>query len=450
MRNFVSNIALAHTLGDVNVLHPKQWKEFVNSWGEIAKADSGLHVPTEQYALEILNETTLYGTSFVKAELGKDGEDYISKMIGSLANIAPTEGFAKIFEGTAVEEGAHGVKAAGAKGFGPYIYNQLEVAMKSVVYKNARRNGLSIQAAEAKAQGALFDYSSVPPAIRWARNWYSPFVTFSYKALPKLAKTAIQKPWKMIPYYALTKGAEGFASYLLGEDDDDLEAKKKVLPDYIDRSMLPWMPSHVRVARTSDGRDKYLDLSFWLPWGGATDMSEGMLAWLPSFLAPTNPVLTTAGSLLTNHDIFTGQQIVMDTDSAGEWALKLFEKAYNEVAPAVFSFQKFDKIMGAVYGHETIRGDPKYSVWDAMFDWAVGVKFRNVDYMEQSMWRQLDLQSNADELRKIYTRKFRDAGTRKRNDPRQPTQQELQRELSDKLENLYDKFNQRFSKENDE
>jgi hypothetical protein len=451
-RNFVSNIALAHTLGDVNVLDPKHWAEFVRSWKETAESATGIYVPTEQYAKEILEETTIYETSFVKAELGKDGQDYIGKMINSIGNLAPTDALAQIFQGTAIENtDAVGMKAAGLSGLGPYIYNQLEVSMKSVVYKNARRNGLNIEDAAAKAHYALFDYSSVPPLIRHMRNWYSPFVTFSYKALPRLAKTATTKPWKMIPYYAMTYGAGQLANMMFGEDDDDMEAKRRLLPDHIDRSMLPWMPSHIRMPfRPPDGkRDKYLDLSFWLPWGGATDMAEGALGFLPSFLAPTNPVLTTAGSLYTRHDIFTGKQEFLDTDSGGEFAIKLFEKMYNEIAPAALNFKKFDKIMGAVYGHTNVMGDPKYSVWDAMLDWTVGVKFRNIDYMEQSMWRQQDLQSKMSELQTVYSKKLKDLGAYKKNDPRNLSQEKIMEDYTDKLEDIYDEFNERFATETD-
>ena len=86
---------------------------------------------------------------------------------------------------------------------GPAAYQAAEVSMKSVVYSAARDRGESIESAGELAEKALFNYSEVPPGIRWARNYYSPFVTFTYKAIPALATAVARKPWKLAPYYGL-------------------------------------------------------------------------------------------------------------------------------------------------------------------------------------------------------------------------------------------------------
>jgi len=446
MRNAVSNMALAHVLGDVNFFRPAPWKDLITSWKESAGVDAG-RIPTEKFAREILEETTIYSSSFSKAELGKDGQDYISKLIEHAEKFSPHEALSQIILGSSNPE-TLGFRREGLKNIGPYIYNALEVSMKSAVYKKARREGKSIEASEAKAQKALFDYGSVPPAIRFMRNWYSPFITFSYKALPALAKQFVRKPWKLIPYYGMTMAAEQMSQMMFDEEPEEAEAKKRLLPDYIDRSMLPYMPSHIRIATRgpNDNSDQYLDLSFWVPWGGATDLSDGALGWLPSALAPSNPVLTMSGSLLTNTDIFTGQPIYLDTDTFGQKAMKLFEKLYNEVAPAVLDMNKMDKVMGAVYGHENVMGDPKYTVGEAMVDWLVGIKFRNINYREQSMWRAQDLQKRANSLRTEYGKLFQKAA---KGEHGVKSQQELQQELNDKLEDINDAFHERWARENE-
>jgi hypothetical protein len=327
--------------------------------------------------------------------------------------------------------------------------------MKAVVYKNARKQGLSVEDAEAKAHYALFDYSKVPPAIRWARDFYSPFITFSYKALPRLAKQATRRPWKMAPYYAGIYLAQELSDFMLGDDDEDRERKRRLLPEYMQRNTLPGhMPSHIRMPfQTKDGRDKYLDLSFWLPWGGATDMADGALGWVPSYLAPSSPLFTVPASLLTNSDIFTGQPIILDTDSDGRKAVKIGLKLYNEIAPTILSTQKWSKMIGAVYGTKNVLGQPKYSVIDAMLDLSVGIKFRNVDYMEQSMWRQKDLQKKMQEIRKDIGSRMNKYLIRDNNLPwnqnEVDTKEDLMEEYMDRISDVYEEFQYRFQKENE-
>jgi hypothetical protein len=447
-RNFVSNIGLAAVLGDVNFIHPRPWKELMKSWTEAANVKA-LKTPTDQYAREIMEDTTIYKSSFTQAEIGQDGKDYISKLIESTADLAPSEALATIIKGTAeLDPESIGMKREGLQGLGSYIYDQMEVSMKAVIYKDQRRKGKSISEAEAKAHHALFDYSDVPPAIRWMRNWYSPFVTFSFKALPRLAETAVRQPWKLAAVYGMSYVAGEMAGWLEGEGDEEREWKKAALPDYIDRTVLG-MPTHYRIPYvTSNGRDKYLDLSFFLPWGGATDMSEGALNWVPSYLAPSNPLVTVPGKLLANKEFFFNNPITMDTDKGGTQFWKIAELLWNEAAPAALDFKKWDKNMGAVFGHKTLRGDPKYSTWDAMADYMFGIKFRNIDYMEQSMWRQKDLQMKGKEIQKETARQIKQAHSAS-GDPRRKSMQKIQRDAMEKMDILRDEYHERWAKENE-
>jgi hypothetical protein len=445
VRNFVSNMGLAYAIGDTNFMNPrimKMWVESIREYNAIAGGLKGnLKVAQTKYGEEIALKTKIYSSSFTKAELDKDGQDLIQTGLNKLAELSPN---------AAVEEM---VKLFGVAP--SYMYDMMEVSMKSTIYKNARENlNMSGQDAEALAEKALFDYSSVPPAIQFARNFYSPFITYSYKAIPALAKQATRKPWKLAPFYMLLHGAQTAAEYLAGDDEEDIEWKKRNLPDYVERDTMGspgWFPSHIRVpfGDMQDGRDKYLDMSFYLPWGGATDMASGALGWMPQALAPQHPVLNTIGSYAANADLFTGKPIYLDTDLGGKKVVKFFEKLYNEVAPAPFSFQKWDKVMGAVYGHKNMFGQERYSVTDAMLDLWVGVKFRNINYMEQSMWKNKESQKRRKEIRDEYSKALKDTMIKKRHDPRNPTQDQLRREFLEKMEVEMDNAHKRFLEEND-
>jgi hypothetical protein len=450
-RNAISNLALAHILGDVNILRPSVYKDFVQGWKEASQVKAGL-IPQGQFARELMEDTQIYKSSFTTAELTQHGDDYITALIEKIADMKPGSGFASLLKGAS---DAPGIKGQGLARLGPYIYDQLEIAMKSVVYKKARNDGMSIEDAEAKAQRALFDYSSVPPAIRWTRDWYSPFVTFTYKAIPAMAKQVGRKPWKILPYYLAAKMGQEVSDFMLGDDDDEREAKERLLPEYMQRNTLPgFMPSHMRMPfQTPEGRDKYIDLSFWLPWGGATEMADGAMGWVPSFAAPSNPVFTTMAALVTNNDIFTGQPILLDTDNMGRKIMKLGLKFYNEAAPTVMTEQKINKVLGAVYGDKNVLGQPQYSVADAMLDYATGIKFRNIDYMEQSMWRQVDLQKKAREIQKDISKRLQKKLIRQSHRPwNRDTVDErnaLMNEYMDRMDEVKNEYHYRFMKEND-
>jgi hypothetical protein len=437
-RNMVSNIALMHVVGDVNPLKKSTWQSYIHGMQDVLRYQRNGTEPTRPYSKEALEQTTLFTSDFVTSELNNaDMEDYITKGIKKFAegDIANMFGIADFLMNNAK--------------IGPEFYQALEIAGKLTVYKEARRAGKGIQESEALAHKALFDYGDVPRAIDWMRNWYSPFVTFSYKAIPALGQAFVKKPWKLIPYYGIIYGLQELSHLVWEDDEDDLAMKKRVLPDYMQRDTLPGaMQSHVRMPfKAIDGQEKYLDLSFFFPWGGATDMAEGAIDWIPSYLAPSNPLLTAPATVFSNVDLFTGRDVTMDVDGDGEKLKKIFEKIYNDVAPAMLDLNKWDKLMGAIYGKKGVTGKRKYSVGDAMVDMVFGIKFRNIDYMEQTFFRNKELQKRAVGIRMKYSSQMQDAAVRNSNDPRNKKLEDIQSDMMRDMEDLYDDAHYMFMQE---
>jgi hypothetical protein len=445
-RNFISNLALMNIVGGVNYLNPstktlKYWRDAAQGLRQFQKGQ----VPQGKYGKEIVYETTLLADTFQKAEL--EG-DYIQESLTKIADLIDS----KLSPSERISKLTH----AAAKS-GPDFYQWLETSMKAVVYINARENkGMSPSEAEALAHEALFNYNDIPPAIRTIRRYYSPFVTFTYKALPAIAKAHVRTPWRLAPYYGLVHAANLLSDKLLGDDEEEAERKRRLLPDYVGRDVLgPLMPSHIRMPfQTKDGKDKYWDISYMLPWGDATREGEGALGFVPDFLTPSNPVFTTMSQLMHNQDIFTGKKIILDTDNGGERALKILFKLWSEASPAVIAPNRFKKMVGAVYGDKSRFSGEKYSVADATIDWLFGIKFRNMDYMEQSMYRQKDLNQKGQEIRQTYQKKIEDlmfyqAG-RHDSDAREKKRAALMIEMNEKMEELKEEYYYRFMKENDE
>jgi len=99
------------------------------------------------------------------------------------------------------------VKAAGRAMQRAYKFE--DDLFKMAVYAAERRKGLAPDKAVKAAQDLFFDYQDLPEGIRFARDLPvgSPFITYTYKAIPALARNIAQNPERAL---ALVAGYEAF------------------------------------------------------------------------------------------------------------------------------------------------------------------------------------------------------------------------------------------------
>ena len=163
------------------------------------------------------------------------------------------------------------ISTAGSK-----FYQGLEVLGKTAIAIDVmEREGLSADDAYLRAQEYLFDYGDVPGLVKFLRTSPIgiPFLTFQYKVLPALAKTAVRNPFKFAPYAAMAYALPHLLMSAFDIDDDEYEEIKQVLPDYI-RGNPGLIPVPIRDER---GRLQFLDTSYLYPWGSfATLGNEGV------------------------------------------------------------------------------------------------------------------------------------------------------------------------------
>jgi hypothetical protein len=386
VRNFVSNLILADIIGDLDPLNPANWKYYVNGFRAVAQIRKGRDVGG--YANEIKWDTTIQRSTFTKAELDDmGGDNWIEGITG------PNEVIDKMLDLT-----RSGLKKPGQ------LYSLVEEGMKAAVYMKARDKGLSVRQAEAKAQEALFDYGDVPPAIRWARQGYSPFATFVYKALPALAKNTARRPWKLGQYYGYMFLANSLFQSLMGWSDEEKERDERVLPEQMRRRVLPGMPSHIRIpVKTAEGKSKWLDLSYMLPWGELTETRGDTSMWFRA-LMPNNPVLNTFYDFVANENVFLEKELVMDHETGGEIYSKFFWHAAEQAAPGLLSPRKIKKMVDAVQGNKDWRGE-EYSIAEATLDTLLGIKIRNQDWMTDESFRRSELQEELQSLNNDFIKK---------------------------------------------
>ncbi len=388
-RNFISNMILGDILADVNFTTalPKHLK----SIAEMAPIKMGKQ--TDDPILKSFKlDTTLMKTSFAENEI-----------IDAMRWLDPTK------LTTAGSKWDALGKAFNKTMMGPArLYSLIEEGMKYTIFKTHVKQGIKdagakslddmnkmakkklIRAAEQKANYALFDYSKVPPVIRWARHGYSPFITFTYKAIPRLTKEFARKPWKAAKWIGGLYVLQKLFDEMSGDSPEEIEAERRVLPHYAQREMLPGQPSHLRLPwKDEEGRAKYFDLSFIVPWGDITE-GVGDLSFGSRSIMPNNPVWNLWRDFSANEDVFLEKPLTYKHDTGGEVAIKLMKHAWKAAAPGILDPNSIIKMKRVMFGEKDFRGR-KYSTAEAIFDVFLGLKIRRFDYMEEAARRFTEL-----------------------------------------------------------
>jgi len=287
-----------------------------------------------------------------------------------------------------------------------HAYQGIEQYFKLAVFINERKSGKSIKESAKHAEKYLFNYLKIPPAIRWAKRWYSPFVTFSYKAIPRFAETAIRKPWKIAKYGILMLAVEEITRRMNGESKEEVEQEKKVLPDYMRKKVLPAQLSHLRVPyKDKYGRSKYLDMSFILPWGDiAEQWGQSRLVGRP--LLPSHPLYVAITEIYMNEIAFTGQELtIKDVDSGSDYMMKIGTQIWRQAAPSLAGSYSYNKLMAAYKGEKDWALRDR-SLPEAIFDVFFGLKIRSIDYTEERNKRMTYYSSRISKIKQEFEKDY--------------------------------------------
>lgn len=218
------------------------------------------------------------------------------------------------------------------------LYQKEEEFAKMAQYIFQRSKGLNPEDAYKIAERATFNYAQVTPFIRRLREsiWGFPFVTFSYKATPQIAKTLITKPTKISNIGKIKQAIENQA------DLKELERERASEPEWIREGFYVKMP-----IKDKFGRSAYLDLSYILPFGDLItgnylerDISrETGLPESPAEAAIKKmPFINLIRELAKNQD-FYGNKIVKEGDTIDKQLGDIFRHIVKLYAPPVISEQ---------------------------------------------------------------------------------------------------------------
>jgi hypothetical protein len=371
-------------------------------------------------------------------------------------------------------------------------YQAEEQVAKMIKFTDEMAKHGNPKLAAEQAQKWLFDYQDIPNAIKIAKH-VAPFITFTYKALPRVVEAAVDNPLRVYKYYALFQGWNNAAMKQLDLTPTEYAKEINALPRWLKQDiggfpttmLMPYRatpsegdvermgrgigverkkgeafkPYMTRVKRATTkaglsgpetlGRIQFLNLEYILPFGQAPDLisrelgESGFTQTAQAVIG--NPYADLVIALASGKD-FRGKDILPPMATKEEAMRAGLSYVYQQIAPSMMpGLTPFtdDDLKGG-YGWEKLmkamtkrrdKFDPgllKQELTPTLFDILMGLKLTPVD-PEQSMKYEIgNVQGILQDIRREYKDKIRTATA---ND-------ELTPELQDEFEDvMFEKTN---------
>jgi hypothetical protein len=282
-------------------------------------------------------------------------------------------------------------------------YQAEDQLFRMATYMRRRSQGESPKVAAQNARDQFLNYDIRAPWIRAMRNSLFPFISYTYRAVPKLAENIAHRPWKLAKYAAIAYAVNAL-SYLWDDDDKDGETRERAaLQD--EEQGYTWLgsPRMIRMPwRDANGLPVFLDVRRWIPAGDVFDTTQGSSALpIPAPLHFGGP-LTQAFEFALNKQSFTGEDITNDlTQDNGDKFTSVADWAWKSWTPPAFwnpDSYYWTKISNAVHGATDTAGHP-YTIPQAVLS-SLGIKVKPVDVENGITWHFYDFKKTQDALKK--------------------------------------------------
>lgn len=303
--------------------------------------------------------------------------------------INPVMGRARAL-GRIAEAGWSKAKAADRKMIDMYRLEDEIFRMATYMRRRALGETPEIAAAEARAQ--FLDYDIRAPWVNAARRSVLPFIAYTYRAVPVIARSVATRPWKLAKYFAIAYAANALA-YMIDEGDED-EERRSIREE---EKGYTWIgvPRMLRMPyRDAYGNPVFLDVRRWIPAGDVFDVSQGHgVLSMPAPLGFGGPLMIGM-ELAFNRSAFTGQDIVNPlTDDPWDRGRKSAEHLYKSWMPSAawipgsWYWDKIDRAAGILGERATDTQGREYS-WPEAVASSFGVKLKPQDVEENFNFRQ--------------------------------------------------------------
>lgn len=288
------------------------------------------------------------------------------------------------------------------------IYQLEDEVFRMALYARRRAQGVAAQEAADEARTQFIDYDIRAPWINAARRSVLPFISYTYRAAPLVARTVLTRPWKIAKYAAIAYGVQALSALLLpGDEDEERRSMREEEQGYT------WLgaPRMIRMPFADDyGNPMYLDVRRWIPAGDIFDTNVGSSAIpVPGWMQFGGP-LAMGAELMLNKQAFTGKEIVNDlTDDWWDRTSKVGDYLYKSWLPSAAYIPGswyWQKVGNAITGARDFAGKP-YNVATAAAS-SVGIKLQPVDVQENFAYRGIEFDKIERELKYQMSRLARD------------------------------------------
>lgn len=316
------------------------------------------------------------------------------------------------------------------------LYQGMEQSAKLVKYMDVLEKGGSRQLAADEAQKWLFDYTKVPKVVDFIRKSPigAPFATFTYKAVPRLAETLVNKPLTLYKYYALANAFNETSRKYQGMLPTDYARQKKLLPEWVLRD-VGGMPTNLLMPfKDKYNRTQWMNLEYILPIGQAPEiMEKGLLKG-----GISNPVFNIIADLTKNSD-FRGKPIVSQGATKAEAAQAVFSHIYRQLAPGLAPSippitkggYSFEKIMDAIFKRPDFAERTR-DLTPVLLDTLMGFKITPLDVDEADKFRLINKRKTIGDLKTQALRLQHPAiSDKERNKKTEEIFKKIQKEVDD-------------------
>lgn len=388
--NVVSNVFVMHFAG-LNPANPANWRNTVREYRTKG-----------QYYKEAVDKG-LFGTEWATMEIQ-------NLLLPDLADMADIESVAS----SRFSKMAEFLKKTG-KPVSWYrenmqrAYEFEDQFFKLMIYADRRKAGMTPEQAIEDTERYIFNYADMPEGVENIKRIYSPFFSYTYKAVPMVIHTAMHHPDRLIAPIALLAGAN-WLGYLISGGDEDKE--RKGLPDYMQGRSAIGTQKAVRMPFNVEGKPAFMDVTRRVPLGDLFDVNNQTNGLpVPAPLMPSHPLLSMTAAIAWNVDTFSGKDLVKKSDTPWEAAQTRAGYIYKQLtpnAPFVPGSYNFNKLMDSAaytfdtefgpYTGRTKAGDP-VPLSTTLPDVFTGTKIRAVDPERGIEYKRADIAKEEREIR---------------------------------------------------
>ena len=244
------------------------------------------------------------------------------------------------------------------------------------------------QAAAGQAALKMFlDYDIDAPMAKALRQSVMPFVSWTYAAIPLIARIAAQKPWQLANVFIAYQMLDMVAAGLAGDDEE----ARKLGPERLDERTFG-LRTHIRIPFMGDDNNPvYYRLGDYIPLVSTFSTTPtGFLGFenYPQGFKPGGPLIDGLIMLMTGTDPYTGKSLHEATDSDFAKFGEVFEGMTDMFLPPWAQSYKRDRVAGALAGDRNIVGQTE-GLASAIAVNLMGLKLVDYNVAEEATYRQI-------------------------------------------------------------